>query len=102
MVRLRLVGPGLLITLLMALSAAFLADRYAAPVMLFALLIGLALNSMQDVPNISPGLEMASKRLLRIGVVLLGARITLFDAKALGPEPILIVLICTGGDGSEI
>lgn len=95
MVRLRQVGPGLLITLLMALSAAFLADRYAAPVMLFALLIGLALNSMQDVSNISPGLEMASKQLLRVGVVLLGARITLSDAIALGPEPILIVLICT-------
>lgn len=90
----RRVGPGLLITVLMALSAAFLSERYGTPVMLFALLLGLALSSLQDLPSLSPGLELGAKRLLRIGIVLLGARITLSDAMSLGPGPIVLVLIC--------
>ena len=41
--RLSGVGPGLLASLVIAAAAAFLADNYGGPVMLFALLLGMVM-----------------------------------------------------------
>jgi uncharacterized integral membrane protein (TIGR00698 family) len=77
--------PGLLVTALATLSAAYLSDRYGAPLTLMALLIGLALNFLSADARLMPGLAFASRTLLRVAIVLLGARITLGQIADLGP-----------------
>ena len=42
------IGPGLLVSLVIAAAAAFLADQYSGPVMLFALLLGMAMNFLSE------------------------------------------------------
>ncbi len=86
--------PGLLLSGTIALSAAFLGEHYTAPPMLFALLLGMAFNFMAADEKCAAGLEFASKQLLRIGVALLGARITIEQLGSLGIGPILLVVLC--------
>lgn len=84
--------PGVLLALVVATAAKFLSEHYGAPVMLFALLIGMAFNFLSDDSRFASGLETASKTLLRAGIVLLGLRITAGDVVALGPWTFLTVL----------
>ena len=86
------IGPGLLASLVIAAAAAFLADHYAGPVMLFALLLGMAMNFLSDVDRCQPGIGFASRTVLRIGVALLGFRITLGEIAALGWQPVALVV----------
>ncbi|EAU41619.1 hypothetical protein FP2506_14339 [Fulvimarina pelagi HTCC2506] len=76
--------PGILLALVVAAAARFVADHYNAPVMLFALLIGMAFNFLATDDRFKSGLEFSSKTLLRAGIVLLGARITTGDIASLG------------------
>lgn len=90
----RRIAPGLAIALLVALAASWLADHYGAPVMLFALLIGMAVNFVSQDPRCRPGIDFASRSVLRLGVALLGARITVSQVQALGGH---VLLITAGG-----
>lgn len=83
--------PGLLVAAVIALAAGTLSARYGAPVMLFALLIGMALNFLADDDRCKTGIDFAAKPLLRLGVMLLGMRITVGDLAALGLPAILTV-----------
>lgn len=80
---------GLLLVGLVATSARFLSDHYHAPVMLFTLLIGIAFNFLAEDARFQPGVEFASKRLLRVGVALLGFRLSLSDVASLGAPSLL-------------
>lgn len=93
----RVLWPGVLLSFILATAAAFLADHYGAPVMLFALLLGLALNSLAGDTRCAPGIDFTAKRLLRIGIACLGARITAGQIAALGIFPLALVVICLGG-----
>ena len=84
--------PGLLVAILATLAAASLADRYGAPLTLLALLIGLAMNFLSADRRLTPGLTLASRELLRWAIVLVGARITLAQIVALGPESLIAVV----------
>src|SRR6187200_984494 len=86
------VGPGLLASLVIAAAAAFLADHYAGPVMLFALLLGMAMNFLSEVDRCSAGISFASRTVLRLGVALLGFRITFGQIVELGWQPVVLVL----------
>ena len=92
--RLRLsgVGPGLLASLVIAAAAAFLADNYGGPVMLFALLLGMAMNFLGEVEQCRAGIAFASRTVLRIGVAMLGFRITLWENCGLGWQPVALVI----------
>jgi uncharacterized integral membrane protein (TIGR00698 family) len=83
---------GLLLAGLVATSARFLSDHYGAPVMLFALLLGIAFNFLGTDPRFQPGIEFASRILLRIGVALLGFRLSLGDVAALGVVSVLSLM----------
>jgi uncharacterized integral membrane protein (TIGR00698 family) len=83
---------GLVIAFTIALAASFLSEHYGAPAMLFALLIGMAFNFATDLPRVRPGIDLASKTFLRIGVALLGLRLTFADVLQLGMAPILGVM----------
>jgi uncharacterized integral membrane protein (TIGR00698 family) len=87
------IGPGLLASLIIAAAAAFLADHYGGPVMLFALLLGMAMNFLSEVDRCRPGVEFASKFVLRLGVAMLGFRITLQQIVALGWKPVALVIV---------
>lgn len=84
--------PGLAVAVLATLAAASLADRYHAPLTLLALLIGLAMNFLSADRRLTPGLTLASRELLRWAIVLVGARITLEQIIALGPQSLLAVV----------
>lgn len=82
--RLRAFFPGLLVAGIAALAATYLSEHYGAPLMLMGLLLGLSLNFVNIVPQLHPGLNVASKTLLRWGIVLLGTQITLSQIAGLG------------------
>ena len=86
--------PGTLVTAIAALAAAWLADHYAAPLVLMGLLIGLAMSFLSQDRRTHAGLDLMSQTALRIGIVLVGARITAQQLVELGPLPFaLLVLI---------
>ncbi len=76
--------PGLTLAVIGALAAAWLSDRYGAPLMLMGLLIGLALNFTNTDVRLHPGLNFASSNLLRWGIVLAGLQITIWQIASLG------------------
>lgn len=84
--------PGLLISTLVAVTAAFLSDHYGAPVMIFALLLGMAFSFLADEHRCCAGMNFASKSVLRIGVALLGVRITAGDVLELGSAPFILAI----------
>jgi uncharacterized integral membrane protein (TIGR00698 family) len=86
------IGPGLLVSLVIAGAAAFLADHYSGPIMLFALLLGMAMNFLSEVDRCKPGISFASRTILRLGVALLGFRITFGQIVELGWQPVVLVL----------
>lgn len=85
--------PGLVIAGLVALAARWLGDHYTAPVMLFALLLGIAVNFTREDPRCKPGLDFASRTILRLGVALLGMRITLDQIAGLGAGVVALTAI---------
>lgn len=86
--------PGVLVTGIAALAAAWLADHYAAPLVLMGLLIGLAMSFLSQDRRTHAGLDLMSQTALRIGIVLVGARITAAQLAEMGPLPFaLLVLI---------
>jgi uncharacterized integral membrane protein (TIGR00698 family) len=85
--------PGLTVAVLATLAAASLADRYGAPLTLMALLIGLALNFLSADRRLTPGLGLAARELLRWAIVLVGARVTLAQIIAIGPEALAMIVM---------
>ncbi|HEX7606450.1 MAG TPA: putative sulfate exporter family transporter [Usitatibacter sp.] len=85
-------GPGLAVAAVVAIAATFLSVHYGASAMLFALLLGMALNFLAEEGRCLPGIQMASTTVLRAGVALLGLRITIAQVQALGWHTILLVV----------
>lgn len=76
--------PGILLSVVVAAAAAFIADTRGGPTLLYALLIGMALNSAIAGGSAKPGIDFSARRILRLGVALLGARITVEQIGSLG------------------
>ena len=85
-------APGLTVSVIVAVAASFLAGHYEAPVMLFALLLGMAVNFLSDDGKCKQGIEFTAREILRVGVALLGIRITFDQIAALGWEPVALVV----------
>lgn len=83
--------PGLGIAITIAMAASFLSQRYGAPAMLMSLLLGLAFHFMADNERVVPGISLGASGVLRLGVALLGLRITFDDVLTLGVGPVLAV-----------
>ena len=86
-------APGLLASFIVALAATFLSEHYGASAMLFALLLGMAVNFLSTEGRCAPGIALASRSLLRIGVALLGMRITLAQIEDSGWVVLTIVVV---------
>ena len=91
--RARSLFPGVIACAVVAAAAGFLGQHYGAPVLLFALLLGLAMNFLSgDGAPCAPGIEFCARTVLRIGVALLGLRITVEQVMALGWGPVVLVV----------
>jgi uncharacterized integral membrane protein (TIGR00698 family) len=78
------VFPGAAVALLVGMAAAFLGGHYKGSMLLFALLLGMALNFLTEDKRLAPGIQFVAGSVLRIGVALLGLRLTLENVSALG------------------
>lgn len=85
--------PGLLVASLVAMAAAFLGGHYQGSTLLFALLLGMALNFLGNDPRLAPGILLAGRSVLRLGVALLGLRLTFDHVAALGPVTVLALAV---------
>jgi uncharacterized integral membrane protein (TIGR00698 family) len=86
-------GPGLAATFIVALAATYLSDHYGAPPVIFALLLGMALNALSAEPRYTPGINVSARTVLRISVALLGLRITFNQVGDLGWSTAAMVLV---------
>jgi uncharacterized integral membrane protein (TIGR00698 family) len=89
----RALAPGVLACGVVGAASAFLGQHYGAPVMLFALLLGMAMNFLSADGPCRPGIEFSARQLLRIGIALLGLRITVAQVAALGWGPVAMVVV---------
>jgi uncharacterized integral membrane protein (TIGR00698 family) len=86
-------APGVIACCVIAAAATFLSEHYKAPVMLFALLLGIAMNFLATETRCGPGIAFTGRAVLRSGVALLGLRITFGDISALGWQPVAGVVV---------
>lgn len=89
---LRVLWPGAAVAGLVMLSATFMAEHHGGPLLLYALLMGLALNFLHEDGRCRPGIEFCTRTVLRAGVALLGARITLGQVGGLGLGPFCVAV----------
>lgn len=90
--RLRLLMPGVIACIIVALAAQFVSDHYGAPVMLVALFLGMSFHFMSCEQSTKDGVQYVSRAILKAGVVLIGARIVLSDLAALGIETVVLIV----------
>jgi uncharacterized integral membrane protein (TIGR00698 family) len=88
-----IVAPGVASTLIVALAATYLSDHYHAPPVIFALLLGMALNQLSGEARYAPGINVSARTLLRISVALLGLRITFGQVGQLGWSTAAMVMV---------
>lgn len=87
---------GVALSLMLGVAAIAISQRYSAPVMLFAILIGLALHPAYKSDSFKPGINWCARPLLLSGVALLGFRVDLMDISAIGPKVVLLTIACVG------
>lgn len=75
------------------MASKFVSEHYGAPSMLLALLFGISLNFLADDARCAAGIAFAARTLLRVGVALLGLRISFDMIGALGWPIVSLVLI---------
>ncbi len=85
---------GIIACILVALASKFLSLNYGAPTMLFALILGMSVNFLNESEYSIPGIDFCSTTVLRFGVILLGAKILFGDVLALGWVTALVVVGC--------
>jgi len=85
-------GQGFLVSVVVAVAAQFLSDHYGVPAMLMALLLGIAFHFLSEEGVCKPGIEFTARTVLRFGVALLGARISVELIVGLGPQLIFVVV----------
>lgn len=103
--RTRIIAPGLVLALLVGIGALLLSRAVPAlsPALVAIALGAVAVNVGVLPPSLAPGLDVAARPVLRVGIVLLGLQLALGDVIALGPGALaLIVAVVAGGLGAGI
>ena len=90
--KLTAIFPGLLRCFVVGMAAKFISEHYGGPTILYAVLMGMAFNYMSLEGRCVAGIMFSAKAVLRFGIALLGARITIEQILGLGMTPIAIVL----------
>ncbi|MFN0262501.1 YeiH family protein [Tepidamorphus sp. 3E244] len=84
---------GLLLAVTIAAAAVFLSEHYGAPQMLFALLIGMAFNFLATEEKTAVGIDFSARTVLRVGVALLGIRLSAADILGHGWVPVAAIVV---------
>lgn len=84
--------PGIAVSVIVAVTAQFLADHYATPAMLLALLLGIAVSFLGEEGKTVSGISFSARTLLRVGVALLGVRVSMVLMSGLGFNMIALVI----------
>lgn len=84
--------PGSALAGVMALAATFVSTLHGGPQLLYALFFGVAFHFLSQEKKTKPGIEFCARGVLRLGVGLLGARITASQIAGLGWTTGLIVI----------
>ncbi|WP_299208839.1 putative sulfate exporter family transporter [uncultured Tateyamaria sp.] len=90
--RARVLFPGVLVAILVAITAQFLAEHYDTPAMLMALLLGIAVAFLGDEGKTVEGIAFAARTILRLGIAFLGVRISFELMAGLGLNLVLLVI----------
>jgi len=95
--------PGLLIAFALAVAGNFLADRLALSLglgagaisgIMVAILLGLALGNLLKLPAaLKPGISFAVKRVLRLGIVLLGLKLSIVEVGSIGLKSLPVIMV---------
>ncbi len=95
--------PGLALAVVLALLGNLLADRASAALglgpgavsgIMVAILLGLAIGNLTRVPEwLRPGIYFAVKRVLRIGIVLLGLRLSIVEVGSIGLRALPVIAV---------
>lgn len=95
--------PGLILALLVVAASVLLADyvnsgfgfKGLLSYIMTAIVIGLVVgNAVAIPPAFAPGVAFCLTKLLRLGIIMMGIRLSIFDAARIGAWGIPIVLIC--------
>jgi len=100
--------PGLLVAALLAWLSIWLSKYIGVNLMGFektpisavmmAILFGLIISNTIPLPaSLKPGFKFSVKKVLRLGIILLGIRLSIFDVFKLGALGVPIVLVCILG-----
>lgn len=76
--------PGTGLSCVIAMAATLMSTLHGGPQLLYALFFGVAFHYLSQDPKTRPGIEFCSRTVLRVGVGLLGARITASQIAGLG------------------
>jgi uncharacterized integral membrane protein (TIGR00698 family) len=87
------IWPGALVCLVIALASTFVSEHYGGPQLIYALLIGLAFHFLSANEQIRVGVDFCGRTLLRVGVALLGARITVEQVAHLGWRTAALIVL---------
>jgi len=75
------------------MAAQFLSDHYGAPVMLMAILLGIPFQFLSTEEKTAEGIAFASRTVLRVGVALLGVRVSVSMLADIGPAYAILVAV---------
>jgi uncharacterized integral membrane protein (TIGR00698 family) len=100
--------PGLLVAGLLAWLSIWLSkfigitlmgfEKTPISAVMMAILLGLIINNIVPMPeSLKPGFKFAVKKVLRLGIILLGIRLSVFDVFRLGALGVPIVVLCILG-----
>jgi uncharacterized integral membrane protein (TIGR00698 family) len=90
--RVRAVLPGMALCGVVALAASAVAGLHRGPPMLYALLFGSVFHYHSLEARTAPGIDWCARHALRLGIGLLGARITAAQITALGGTTAALVV----------
>lgn len=85
--------PGVALCAVIALAAVFVSGIHGGPPMLYGLLMGAAFHYQSHDPRTAPGVDTCMRVVLRLGIGLLGARITVGQIESLGWATGLIIVL---------
>jgi len=85
-------SSGVMLCAVIAMASTFVTAHYGGPLFLFALLFGTTFHYLHAHPDTRAGIEWCSTTVLRLGVGLLGARITAEQVAALGWQTAAITI----------
>jgi len=100
--------PGLLVAALLAWLSIWLSkfigvtllgfDKTPISAAMLGILLGLIIGAVVPMPAmLKPGLKFAVKKVLRLGIIMLGIRLTVFDVFKMGVYGVPIVVLCILG-----